>query len=127
MALQRTSADDLINCLGMHAPVIVFLLVPGALFRAFIRQTKLASGSFMHAALILYFFTLWTAQTPSAQADHTAVAAPIAATASDPYAPLRLYDGKWDLVPASSGKPADAMHIENPVRKLASFLPVIKS
>lgn len=75
----------------------------------------------MHAVLILYFFTFWTAQIPSAQADHSGVVAPISTTVSDPYAPLRLYDGKWDLVPASSGKPADTVHIENHCAKAGEF------
>jgi hypothetical protein len=41
--------------------------------------------------------------------------------ANDPYAPLRLYDGKWDLVPAGGDKPAAPVHIENHCAKVGEF------
>jgi hypothetical protein len=41
--------------------------------------------------------------------------------ASDPYAPLRLYDGKWDLIPANTDKPAEPLHIENHCAKVGDF------
>ena len=67
----------------------------------------------MIAALVVSFFALWM---PAA-----AVAANTANLAGDPYAPLRLYDGKWDLVPASSGKAAETMHLENDCAKVGEF------
>src|ERR1035441_8341899 len=41
--------------------------------------------------------------------------------ATDPYAPLRLYDGKWDLLPASGDKPGATVHIENRCAKVGEF------
>ncbi len=41
--------------------------------------------------------------------------------ASDPYAPLRLYDGNWDLVPAGTDKPAGPVRIENHCAKVGEF------
>jgi hypothetical protein len=67
----------------------------------------------MIAALLLSLLTLWT---PAAK-----VASNTAALPSDPYAPLRLYDGKWDLVPASSGKAAESVHLENYCAKVGEF------
>jgi len=86
----------------------------------------------MIAALVLSLFTLWTAPMPPAgQSDHANVPPTTANLASDPYAPLRLYDGKWELVPASAGKPGDAdhadpahsdtVHIENHCAQVGEF------
>jgi hypothetical protein len=76
----------------------------------------------MLAVLMLSFLTLWASPLPSAdQADDAAAPAKTGNPASDPYAPLRLYDGKWDLVPASADKPAEAVHIENHCAKAGQF------
>lgn len=42
-----------------------------------------------------------------------------ASTSDDPYAPLRLYDGKWDMAPSGDAK--DAMHLENHCTKTGLF------
>jgi hypothetical protein len=66
----------------------------------------------MIAVLILSFVALWTpVAAVGANAD----------LANDPYAPLRLYDGKWDVIMASSGKAADAVHLENRCAKVGEF------
>jgi hypothetical protein len=76
----------------------------------------------MLGVLILSLFTLWVSPAPqTAQASPAGAAAKANSLASDPYAPLRLYDGKWDLVPASDGKPAEAVHIENHCAKVGDF------
>ena len=76
----------------------------------------------MVPVLILGFLAWWaSAMPPEGQPEHAAASAKTANLASDPYAPLRLYDGKWDPVPASAGKPADAMHIENHCAKVGEF------
>ena len=67
----------------------------------------------MVPALILSLFTLWTPVT--------AVAANAADLANDPYAPLRLYDGKWDVIMASSDRAADPVHLENHCAKVGEF------
>jgi hypothetical protein len=33
--------------------------------------------------------------------------------AGDPYLPLHLYEGKWDVIPAGANKPGDTVHLEN--------------
>jgi len=80
----------------------------------------------MMGPLILSFVTLWVLpQMPAGQPEHSA--APAKTTnqqvnlASDPYAPLRLYDGKWDVVPANPDKPADMVHLENHCAKVGEF------
>jgi hypothetical protein len=76
----------------------------------------------MFFALILSLLTLWVSPAPrTAQASPAGAAAKANSPASDPYAPLRLYDGKWDVVPASDGKPADTVHIENHCAKVGDF------
>lgn len=67
----------------------------------------------MIPALLLSLFTLWTPVT--------GVAANAADLANDPYAPLRLYDGKWDVIMASSDKAADPVHLENHCAKVGEF------
>jgi hypothetical protein len=76
----------------------------------------------MFGALILSLFTLWASAAPQiAQAPPSEAGAKARSLASDPYAPLRLYDGKWDVVLASDGKPADTAHIENHCAKVGDF------
>lgn len=77
----------------------------------------------MLAVLMLSFLGLGGSPKPAvAQADHGPAAAKPASLANDPYAPLRLYDGKWDVTPAASGdKPAETMHIENHCAKAGEF------
>ena len=76
----------------------------------------------MLAAVILSFLTLWASpMSPAGQPEHGAAPARTGSLASDPYAPLRLYDGKWDLLPAKSDKPGDPVHIENHCAKVGEF------
>jgi len=73
-------------------------------------------------ALILSFLTLWASPTLSAALpEQSATAAKTSSLAADPFAPLRLYDGKWDLVPASSDKATGTVHIENHCAKVGEF------
>ena len=58
---------------------------------------------------------------PAQQPEHAAAPAKTASLAADPYAPLRLYDGKWDVLPANGAKPADSVHIENHCGKVGEF------
>lgn len=74
----------------------------------------------MLPALILSFLILWASPAP-AQSEHSAAPAKTANVASDPYAPLRLYDGKWDLVPGSSDQATGTVHIENHCAKVGEF------
>jgi hypothetical protein len=48
-----------------------------------------------------------------AQASSSSAAGKPASLAPDPYAPLRLYDGKWEVRVDSKDKPADPVRIEN--------------
>ncbi len=86
----------------------------------------------MIGALILSFVTLWVfPQMPAGQPEHSAAPAKTTSLgnvnlASDPYAPLRLYDGKWDVAPANPDKPADTVHgetvhLENHCAKVGEF------
>ena len=73
-------------------------------------------GQEMLGALILSFLTLWAApQAPASQSAKTAN------VAVDPYAPLRLYDGKWDVLPASADTTAETVHLENHCAKVGEF------
>src|SRR5271168_3662766 len=49
-----------------------------------------------------------------------AVAGRGATAADDPYAPLRMLDGKWDILPTASAK--DGMHLENHCAKTGLFM-----
>jgi len=76
----------------------------------------------MLAVLMLSFLTFWASpKLPAGQPDHAAAPAKAANPPSDPYAPLRLYDGKWDAVTDSAGKPADTVHIENHCAQAGEF------
>ena len=74
----------------------------------------------MLAVLMLSLLFSWASPLPAEQAEHAAPA-PKTASANDPYAPLRLYDGKWDLVPASNDKATATVHIENHCAKVGEF------
>jgi hypothetical protein len=70
----------------------------------------------------LSFVALWTSPgTASGQMGHDASAAKIGNVLADPYTPLRLYEGKWDLIPKSADKPSDSMHLENRCAKVGEF------
>jgi hypothetical protein len=72
--------------------------------------------------VILSFVALWTSPgTASGQMGHDASAAKMGNVLADPYTPLRLYDGKWDLIPKSADKPSDSMHLENRCAKVGEF------
>lgn len=76
----------------------------------------------MLAVLILSFLTLWPSPLRSVdQANEAAAPAKPGNLAADPYAPLRLYDGKWDVIPAGSEKSAQAVHVENHCAKAGEF------
>jgi len=75
----------------------------------------------MVAMLILSLLTLRVSATPPGQSGQAATSPKIASLANDPYAPLRLYDGKWDALPTSGAKPADPVHIENHCAKVGEF------
>lgn len=78
----------------------------------------------MVAILILSFLTLWASPvSPVGQSEHAAAPPKTVNLASDPYAPLRLYDGKWDLVPANPDDTAhrDAVHLENHCALVGEF------
>jgi hypothetical protein len=72
----------------------------------------------MLASVLLSFLTLWGPAT-SASSDHGATAT--ANVVADPYAALRLYDGKWDVQSATSDKPAETVHLENRCAKVGEF------
>lgn len=86
----------------------------------------------MIGVLMLCSFALWVSpRLPAAQPEHSA-APPKTLNlekvnlASDPYAPLRLYDGRWDVVPANPDKPAEkvhgeTVHLENHCAKVGEF------
>lgn len=90
----------------------------------------------MVGELMLSLLTLWApprSMSMTAQSEHAVavaeqvVASPKTTTpgtvsaATDPYAPLRLYNGKWDLLPAGGDKPADKVHIENHCAQVGEF------
>jgi hypothetical protein len=70
----------------------------------------------MLGALILSFLTLWAA--PEAPASQSAKTANVAV---DPYAPLRLYAGKWEVHPAGGEKTGETVHLENRCAKVGEF------
>jgi hypothetical protein len=74
----------------------------------------------MIGVLILSFLAMWpSAVLPEGQTEHAPVKPPAAAI--DPYAALRLYDGKWDLLPAPGDKAAETVHLENRCAKVGEF------
>ena len=76
----------------------------------------------MLSMVILTLFALWPPPVAETQQpEHTAAPAKTSSLAADPYAPLRLYDGKWDVIPATDGKPADQVHLENRCAKVGDF------
>jgi hypothetical protein len=74
------------------------------------------------AVLILSFLNFWAspALLPG-QAEPAAEPTKTTNLRSDPYASLRLYDGKWDVVPASGSKPGETVHVENLCAKVGEF------
>lgn len=72
----------------------------------------------MLPSLLLSFFALWASATATSS-DHAAAAT--TNVMPDPYAPLRLYDGKWDVQSASGDKPAETVHLENRCAKVGEF------
>jgi hypothetical protein len=75
----------------------------------------------MLAVLMLSMLFSWASPLPSEQSEHAAATPKTASAAHDPYAPLRLYDGKWDVVPASADKATGTVHIENHCAKVGDF------
>ena len=75
----------------------------------------------MPPALILSFLMFCASPAPSATQAGLPASPKTANLASDPYAPLRLYDGRWDVAPASGDKPAETVHIENHCEKVGEF------
>ena len=75
----------------------------------------------MPLALILSFLMSCMSQSPSAAQTGNPAPPKTANLAGDPYAPLRLYEGKWDALPASSDKPAETVHLENHCAKVGDF------
>lgn len=73
--------------------------------------------------LILGVVALWASPNAWAgQGGHDpADPAKAASAVTDPYAPLRLYDGKWDLVPKATDKAAETMHMENHCARVGEF------
>jgi hypothetical protein len=39
----------------------------------------------------------------------------------DPYLPLRLYEGKWNVITAGTDKPGDTVHVENRCAQAGEF------
>jgi hypothetical protein len=75
----------------------------------------------MVTTLILCFLALWPSPlSPEGQSAATPSQKPVD-VATDPYAPLRLYDGKWDVVPISGDKPAETVHLVNRCAKAGDF------
>jgi hypothetical protein len=76
----------------------------------------------MITTLALCLFTILNrAAAPLGQSDQTAIAAKTGPASGDPYAPLRLYDGEWDVTPAGSDKAAEIVHLENRCAKAGDF------
>jgi hypothetical protein len=78
----------------------------------------------MLGLLIVSFLMLGTAANAPAGQPERPAAPPKTVTASvlsGAYAPLQLYDGKWDVTPASGDKPAETVHIENHCAKVGEF------
>jgi hypothetical protein len=84
-------------------------------------------GELILSLLMLSMLVLWPSPGSAAARSEQVAASPQASTvetvsaATDPYAPLRLYDGKWDLLPASGDKPGATVHIENHCAKVGEF------
>ena len=84
-------------------------------------------GELILSLLILSMLVLWPSPGSAAARSEQIAASPQLITpgtvsaATDPYAPLRLYDGKWDLLPASGDKPGATVHIENRCAKVGEF------
>jgi hypothetical protein len=95
--------------------VLLLVLAPGLRYDSSIAEER------MVALLVLNFLNLWAFPAPPVVQSEHAAPSKSASLAGDPYAPLRLYDGKWDLVPAHSDKPAETMHIENHCAKVGEF------
>ena len=76
----------------------------------------------MLAVLILSFLAFWPYSfDPAGQPEHAAVTRSANAPV-DPYAALRLYDGKWELAtPAAGNKPPETVHIENHCAQTGEF------
>lgn len=73
----------------------------------------------MIGVLILSLFTLWASPTmPVGQPEHAAAPVKTPNPVSDPYAPLRLYDGRWDVLPVGDSA---VDHIENHCAKVGEF------
>jgi hypothetical protein len=92
-------------CEGLHATIL---------------ESTIAGGR-MIAAIVLSFFSMFSPQKTTAQ---PAVAPPTMLTVDsgfDPYAALRLLDGKWDLLPASGAKASESVHLENQCAKAGEF------
>ncbi len=76
----------------------------------------------MLAVLMLSLLVFWASpKLPAVQAEHAAGPATTTKVAADPYAPLRLYEGRWDAVTSGGDKPADTVHIENHCAKAGEF------
>jgi hypothetical protein len=75
----------------------------------------------MSAIWILSFIVLILPASLAGQGEPPAVSPKAANVVIDPYTSLRLYDGKWDLVPASGDKSSPATHIENHCAKAGEF------
>src|SRR5271167_4745518 len=109
----------------MPLPVIVLLLVLAPTC-VMIRNAGVNAEARMISVLILGLLTLSASSNPPAgQSDRTAPRAKTADVAShvatDPYVPLRLYDGKWDVVFANGQKPGETAHLEDHCAKIGQF------
>jgi hypothetical protein len=88
---------------------------------------ELMFANFLLSCISLLAFCTF-AQTAQSQSDHAA-APPVAKAAAkatpttmpDPYAPLQLYDGKWDVLPPEGEKSAETMHLENRCARVGEF------
>lgn len=60
-------------------------------------------------------------QAQHSQSEPSPLPAKNADAANDPYTPVRLYDGNWELVPAGADKPATPMRLENHCAKVGEF------
>jgi len=79
----------------------------------------------MVAVLVLGFLTLWASPQINAAQPRQAVVPPktgnSANSETEPYAPLRLLNGKWDALPAKGDKPAEPVHLENRCAQAGEF------
>jgi hypothetical protein len=67
---------------------------------------------------LLSLSNIMVAENPPEQTP--AVSKP-AEQSDDPYLPLRLYEGKWDVIPAGANKPGDIVHLENRCAQAGEF------